>query len=226
MKGNCLYNTMNTKIILIRHAQSIKNLKDIHGGKGERLTTLGKKQASDLADRLLKIGISCDNAIIAAPSNIQTKETEKIISNLLSLPRCDISDFRPLYLGVVHGLSNEVVTNKYPQISDLLFLWRNKELEIYDLKIPQMENVFEFYNRGLKILNKLSKGKYNIFVATNSLYILLLNILFGNTCMKGGGYKHFDIPNCGLTMFNETSNGQFVLDIEHTDVEDVLLYRK
>lgn len=217
---------MNTKIILIRHAQSIKNLKDIHGGKGESLTALGKKQASDLADRLLKIGISYENAIIAAPQNIQTKETEEIISEKLNLRRYNISDFRPLYLGVVHGLSNEVVADKYPQIFDLLSRWRNKELEICDLLIPQMENIFEFYNRGKKVLDKINKGKYNIFIATNSLYILLLNILFGNTCIKGGGYKHFDIPNCGLTMFNEIFDGKFILDIENTDVEDALSYRK
>ena len=68
---------MNTKIILIRHAQSLKNLKNIHGGKGESLTELGRKQASDLADRLFKIGVSYDNATIAAPQNIQTKEITK-----------------------------------------------------------------------------------------------------------------------------------------------------
>ncbi len=217
---------MNTKIILIRHAQSLKNLKNIHGGKGESLTELGRKQASDLADRLFKIGVSYDNATIAAPQNIQTKETQEIISEKLNLPRYNISDFRPLYLGIVHGLSNELVADKYPQISDLLFKWRNKELEICDLLIPQMENVFEFYNRGIKVLDKLNKGKYNIFIATNSLYILLLNILFGNTCIKGGGYKHFDIPNCGVTMFNEISDRKFILDTEHTNVEDVLSYGK
>lgn len=217
---------MNTKIILIRHAQSLKNLKNIHGGKGESLTELGRKQASDLADRLSKIGVSYDNATIAAPQNIQAKETQEIISEKLNLPRYNISDFRPLYLGIVHGLSNELVADKYPQISDLLFKWRNKELEICDLLIPQMENVFEFYNRGIKVLDKLNKGKYNIFIATNSLYILLLNILFGNTCIKGGGYKHFDIPNCGVTMFNEISDRKFILDTEHTNVEDVLSYGK
>lgn len=216
---------MNTKIILIRHAQSIKNLKDIHGGKGESLTELGKRQASDLVDRLFKIGVRYNNAIIAAPQNIQTQETEEIISEKLSLPRYNISDFRPLHLGIVHGLSNEVVADKYPQISDLLVQWRNKELEICDLLIPQMEDIFEFYNRGIKVLDKLNKGKYNILIATNSLYILLLNILFGNTCIKGGGYKHFDIPNCGLTMFSETSGGKFIMDIKNTDVKDVLSYR-
>lgn len=89
-----------------------------------------------------------------------------------------------------------------------------------------MEDAFEFYNRGLKVLDQLNKGKYNIFIATNSLYILLINILFGNTCMKGGGYKHFGIPNCGLTMFQEISDGKFILDKEYTDVQDVLSYKK
>lgn len=217
---------MDTKIIIIRHAQSIKNLKDIHGGEGESLTSLGKEQAVALADRLSKIGICYNNATITAPLNIQTKETAEIISSKLALPQYDILDFKPLYLGIVHGLSNAAVANKYPQIFDLLSQWRNKKLEICDLVIPEMENVFEFYNRGLKVLDKLSIGKYNIFIATNSLYILLVNILFGNTCINGGGYKHFDIPNCGMTMFNKKSDGKFILDIEYTDVEDVLAYKK
>lgn len=217
---------MKTKIVLVRHAQSVKNIKDIHGGKGETLTEFGKKQASNLADKLLKMGVNCNNAVITAPTNIQTKETERIISEKLGLSEYILSDFRPLYLGIVHGLSNEEVADKYPEIFELLFHWRNKELEICDLLIPQMENIFEFYARGTKVLNQLNKGKYNIFVTTSSLYILLLNILFGNTYLKGGGYKHFDISNCGVTVFDQSIDGKFVLNTENTDVEDVLFYAK
>lgn len=217
---------MTTKIIIIRHAQSIKNIKDIHGGNGESLTLLGQKQASALAIRLSNFGICYSNATIIYPQNVQTRETAEIISNKLTVPMYNISDFKPLYLGIVHGLSNEAVADKYPQIYDLLFKWRNKELEICDLAIPEMEEPSEFYKRGLKVLDRLNRGKYNIFIATNSLYILLLNIMFGNTCIKGGGYKHFDIPNCGLTMFDETSDGRFVLNMRYTDVQDVLSYKK
>lgn len=215
---------MNTKIILVRHAQSLKNIKNVHGGPGERLTAKGRKETDLLVRQLIDIGVNSNNSVIIAASSIQTKETAKIISEKLNIDNFEMSDFRPLYLGLVHGMSNELVYKKYPDIFRLLMEWRNKKIEICDLKIPEMESPFEFYNRGLKILDKVHYGKYNIFVATNSLYILLLNILLGNTCFEGGGYKHFNIPNCGISVFNIGNNGKYELDIFTTNVDDVLSY--
>lgn len=217
---------MDTKIILIRHAQSWKNIKDIHGGDGEGLTPTGKKETSHLADKLGEIGINKNNAVIIYPVNMQAKETAEILRMKLNISSFDLPDFKPLYFGLVHGLTNEAVAIRYPHIYELLLKWRNKEIEICDLKIPKMENPIEFYNRGLNILRKLQENKYNIFIATNSLYILLLNILFGNTCIKGGGYKHFNIPNCGMTMFEKSIDGNFAIDFQVTNVPDILEYAR
>ncbi len=218
--------TMNTKIILIRHAQSEKNIKDIHGGDGESLTVFGKIQAECLTERLSKIGANQKNAWLVYPENTQTLETAQIIATITGIPTHNISDFKPLHLGVVHGLSNEVVARKYPKCFELLVRWRNKDLEICDLCIPGMEAPDTFYNRGIDVLKSIKEGCYNIFVATNSLYILLLNILFGNTCKRGGDYKHFDIPNCGITIFEKNTTGNYVLNMQLSDVEDVIRYGK
>lgn len=216
---------MNTKIILIRHAQSLKNIKDIHGGDGERLTFVGKEQANHLVDILKGIGVQQNNAVIIHSMNIQVKETADILSSKLNIAKHYISDFAPLHLGVVHGLSNEVVAMKYPQEYEALLKWRRREIEICDLAIPEMDNPIDFYNRGLNILSELQEEKYNIFIATNSLYILLLNILLGNTCKKGGGYKHFDIPNCGITMFEKNRDGSYDMNLELSDVPSVISYK-
>ena len=42
-------NAIVHKIILMRHAESVKNIKKIHGGKGESLTEYGKAQAIKVA---------------------------------------------------------------------------------------------------------------------------------------------------------------------------------
>ena len=89
-----------------------------------------------------------------------------------------------------------------------------------------MESPSKFYERGLEIMSTLQKEKYNIFILTNSLYILLLNIILGNTYLEGGGYKHFDIYNCAITMFEENNNGNFILNTQYTDAIDVLNYIK
>lgn len=217
---------MNTTIILIRHAESFKNLKDIHGGHGEALTDYGKYQTNILSNRLKRIGVCSSKSVIIYAENIQTKETAEIISKNLKIPAKLLSDYRPLHLGIVHGLSNAEVAEQHPEAFTLLQQWRKKEIEICDLKIPKMESPEEFYLRGLRILQRLDKGKFNIFIATNSLYILLLNILLGNSCEKGGGYRHFDIQNCGISVFLSSFNDKFYLVPNYTNVQDVLLYHQ
>lgn len=217
---------MDTTIILIRHAESFKNLKDIHGGQGEALTDYGKFQTNIVSDNLKKIGVCSSTAVIIYAENVQTKETAEIVSRNLEVPARLLPDYRPLYLGIVHGLSNSEVAERYPKVFSLLQQWRKKEIEICDLKIPKMESPENFYFRGLQILKKLDKGKFNIFIATNSLYILLLNILLGNSCEKGGGYRHFNIQNCGISVFSNPCDNKFCLIPEYTDVNDVVQYHR
>ena len=212
------------RIILVRHAQSIKNLKDIHGGGGEGLTDLGKEQVIALAEYFSKIGIHKDNTVLVYPPNVQTKQTADILSKMLRIPTSNIPDFKPLNLGIVHGLSNDEVSRLYPDVYQLLIRWRNKELDISELRIPQMENPGEFYARGIRVLTGLSQEKNTVLVSTNSLYILMLNILFGNTCDRGGGYIHFNIPNCGVTVFRECADGSMRIDLEQSNVEEILEY--
>lgn len=217
---------MDTTILLVRHAESIKNINDIHGGTGDELTRLGLAQAEKLVETLRKIGVKEDNAVITYAPSIQTIRTAEAIIKSLNIQSCVLMDFKPLYLGVAHGLSNEEVKKRYPAVYNTLTRWRKKEIEICDLEIPDMENHIEFYNRGLKFLNNIVACKYNIFVVTNSLYILLLNIMLGNTPQKGGGYKHFDIQNCGITLFCQKDGGRYALNCHCTDVEDVLVLNR
>lgn len=213
---------MDTTILLVRHAESIKNINDIHGGTGDELTCLGLAQANEIVQKLRKIGVNKDNAVISYASSIQTERTAEVIIKGLHIQSRASMSFEPLYLGVVHGLSNEDVKKRFPTEYQALTLWRKKEIEICDLNIPDMESPRDFYNRGLRILDNIATNKYNIFVATNSLYILLLNIMLGNTPERGGGYKHFDIQNCGMTLFTQKERGRYVLSRSYTDVDDVL----
>ncbi len=214
-----------TTIILIRHAQSEKNLKDIHGGNGEALTELGLHQTELLSQKIKDMGARRDNAVITYAPNVQTYQTADIISKNLNIPIRELPSFKPLNLGVVHGLSNVEVKQNYPEVFELLTKWRNKEIEITDLNIPNMESPILFYERGREILNQIFEKKHNIFISTNSLYILLLNILLGNDCSVGGGYKHFDIQNCGISYFKKKADAQYLLIKELTNVKDVYEYQ-
>jgi broad specificity phosphatase PhoE len=209
---------MYTSVILVRHAQSEKNIKDIHGGDGEKLTSLGLKQAYSLANVLRSWNINRDNSIITYAPNVQTAETADILSKRLNCTAKKMSAFIPLYFGVVHGLSDQEMKTKYPDVFLLLSQWRNKEMEICDLDIPKMESPLAFYKRGQEILNNIQNDKHNIFIATNSLFILLLNILLGHTCEHGGGYKHHSIENCDIAFFETMDNKTFLMRPEYTTV--------
>lgn len=213
---------MKTKILLIRHAESKKNIKDIHGGSGEGLTEQGVLQAKKTVSSLLDMGINPSNSILIYPPNLQVVETAEIFKNMIGLRQEVIEEFKPLDLGIIGGLSNKEVKEKYPECFNLMNKWRSKEIEICDLTIPEMESPVAFFERGKIVLKKIQHGKYNIFICTNSLYILLLNILFGNLPVQGGGYKHFDIHNCGISLFeyNEKEN-RFILNKDTTNVDDV-----
>lgn len=216
---------MKTTVFLVRHAQSVKNIRDVHGGIGERLTEYGVLQADRLADNLLTIGIDSANSVLVYPPVLQAVETASILKARIGLHQLVIDEFRPLDLGIIAGLSNREVKKQFPEYFQIMRRWRNREIEICDLTIPGMESPHGFFTRGQILLTKIQHNKNNIFVCTNSLYILLLNIIFGNSPERGGGYKHFNVQNCGLTLFEKD-------DIDHcfrlnrlvTDVDDVNNY--
>lgn len=74
-----------SKVILIRHAESVKNLKKIHGGQGEELTELGVEQAQAIAEFLKSNSLDI-NLKIYASTSFHTRATAQIIAETLKLP--------------------------------------------------------------------------------------------------------------------------------------------
>lgn len=218
VKDNCLF---NTHIYLIRHAESIKNLKDVHGGTGMSLTERGRQQALNIERRLASYGINNSNALMFFPNSVQTKETANIILQNLDIPVLEIQNFKTLDMGVASGLSNEEVRQRVPSVYLSLNDWRNKRIDISELKIDRMENPAHFYARGLDMLKNVQENKHNIFVVTTSLYIVLSHILLGNTVDSGGGYIHLNIANAQQTCFIKCGN-DYKLDPEKSDVQDIV----
>ena len=212
---------MNTSIILIRHAESVKNLKDIHGGYGEALTSIGVQQSKEIANKLIDWGIKKDNAVIAFSDSVQTRQTAEIIISSIGMPILEINEFYPINMGVAHGISNAVLKQTYPSVFESLTKWRTKEIEISELLIPEMENPAIFFERGNRILEKLCVGKANILVTTTSLYILLTHILLGHSPRVGGNYRHININNGDIAFFQRIENG-WIVDKEKTNVSDII----
>lgn len=208
---------MNRKIILIRHAESQKNIKHIHGGNGEAITPKGDLQAQEIAE-LLKSKLDLCRLKIYASTSFHTRETARMIASSMKLNVEQPIDFKPLNLGVADGLSEQELSQKYPDVQQLFVQWRKRLIDIKKLVVPNMESPLNFWERGKIILSQIDTNYDSLLVCSNSLMILLCNIMLGNHPIHTDNYKHITIHNCGIIAFNKVGNS-FILDNNLTNVD-------
>ena len=207
---------MPNKIILLRHAQSVKNLKHIHGGQGEDLTALGTTQAKAIAALLRSISLE-KNLRIFASTSFHTRDTAQIIAGELGIEVEKPFSFKPLYLGIADGISEQRLEEISPQTSILFYRWRNREIDIKQLKVEGMEPYIDFWNRAQKLLSEFPQDSNNLLVCSNSLMIVLAHCMAGNHPDLTDDYKHINIQNCGLIAFDRY-DGKYQLDPQLTTV--------
>lgn len=199
----------NTTFIFIRHAESMKNLKEITGGSGEILTEFGIKQANILADTLCR-QIDTENCEVITSDMIQAEQTAKIIANKLRVPFYISRELWPADMGIVSGLTQKEIQQNYPAIYEQLSLWRDRKLEACALTIPNMEPPAMFWERILNYLKSLCTGGVKIIVCTRSVLVLIVNYIHMNSPKPGGKYKHVHINNCETIAFKLDANGTLV----------------
>ncbi len=210
-----------TTVILLRHGESLKNVYDLVGGKGDDLTRVGKQQIKNTACKI-KTFFPKESIVVYSSEKKHVEESAILLCNFLNCPKMSIAGIKPIYLGVIDGLSNEDIKKKYPEEFELLCKWRNKEIEICDLRIPKMDSYKCFYKSGLNVLKSLELQKVNIIMCSNSLFILFANIMFGKGIGRGDGYKHLNIPNCGMLTFYSKNLKQFDLEYKFSDINIIL----
>ena len=200
-------------IVLLRHAKAIKNEQKRHGGNGSKLSESATREIQKVSSRLSSLPYKFDN-IFYSP-RIQCEQTAKILSKQLNMIATETREIEPISLGVVDGLSDEEVANEYPEICDQLGKWRNGEIEINQLAIPQMTNCHEFYGRGKIFIDNIIISKKSVIIlATRSIMVLLMNILLGRNSQIGGNYREIKWANAEFAVFTHSGIGKsFHLDI-------------
>lgn len=211
---NTLYN-----IILLRHAESVKNIKKIHGGQGEELTEKGIKQCHAISN-FFKEQLDLSQLRIFASTSFHTRATASVICEDLSLPLEKPFAFKPLYLGIADGLSEQQLKELNPHVSDLFVAWRKKEIDIKKLIVPDMEHYMDFWNRGSELIANLPKDASSVLVCSNSLFILLANFLMGNHPEITDKYRHINIHNCGLFTVSTSDFVHFKIVPSLTNIEN------
>ncbi len=208
----------NSKVILLRHAESIKNVKKIHGGLGEALTDNGVQQARNIASRIETITRPGHLKIYTSTSN-HTRYTAEIIAENLKIKVEPPFGFRPLHLGIADGVSEDELMLKNPEVHMLFQQWRSRKIDIKKLKVPEMEDYMDFWARGENIIKHLSNDSDNVLVCSNSLMILLCHYMLGNHPQLSNNYKHFSIDNCGMVVFNTQDYKQFMINKNESTIE-------
>jgi len=154
------------KIFLIRHGQTDLNEKSIFRGRMDvPLNDFGKKQASAVANRLLKLNI---RKIYTSPLK-RTVETAKIIADKLNIVAELEKDLIDFDFGKWEGLSKETVKELYP---DLYMLWLK---EPHKVKIPKAENLDLVRTRISNMLNRiLANTEGNIAIVSHRVVLKIL----------------------------------------------------
>lgn len=209
------------KVILIRHAQSIKNIKKIHGGSGEELTACGKAQALNIVN-VIKDAMDISTLKIFSSTSYHTQATANIIGEALNIAVEKPLQFRPLNLGIADGLSESELEKVDYRSHQLFAMWRRREIDIKGLKILQMESYMEFWDRGVNLLQSVAFDGSSLMVCSNSLMILLSHIMMNNHPETTDRYRHISINNCDLIVFNTSDYASFELDREMTTVDDIM----
>jgi len=187
--------------IFIRHAESEKNIRDIIGGEGDRLTLRGKQEATEFSKKFLTSVDLSKHYNVISPNTPQTIETAEEIAKSLKTDLTITNALSSATLGIVGGLNNSQIASKYPDIFKRFVAWRNQEIEASDLQIPGMESPEKFWNRITYYLKTFNKDTNNVIVGTSSIMILAANLILGKKPYKGGGYKHIAVNYCDTIAF-------------------------
>lgn len=181
------------RLILVRHGESKKNLVDIIGGQGDSLTCQGRFSAKRAAVLIRKLNPT-PAYLVFAPT-VQTRQTARIFSQYL--PKAILQEsnlLEPINLGCISGLTVCEAKLRFPLVMDALGRWNRREIDISELKIPGMQDVYSFYRQGLVLLNDARKRRLRCIcvIATRSSLVLFRNIKERTNPEVAGGYFNYE----------------------------------
>jgi alpha-ribazole phosphatase/probable phosphoglycerate mutase len=176
-------------LILVRHGETLSNIKKIYAGKGsESLTRRGRQQAADAAEKLKNNKI---DALYSSPIK-RAVETAEIIGRSVGLSVNIQESFREMELGPWEGLSEDDINLKYP---DEWRIWQNTPAE---LKLPGRETLDELLKRVTSCIRKiLQVENYRKIAVVTHVAIIRVLILYREK-KSLNLYKTIHVPNAGI----------------------------
>jgi broad specificity phosphatase PhoE len=190
------------RLFLVRHAESFKNIRDEHGGPGDRLSAEGIEQCSKIRSFLRHEDLDEKNTIVFWHSVPQIAETAKrmCIDNHYESVRDE--RLKGIHLGVLAGLSRSEALRRFPGPAGRLERWRDGKLDIDKLEIPEAESATEFHRRIKSFVEDeiMSNSIPNIVITgSRSTMIMILNIFLLGKSFNFSDYKQYDFDCASIT---------------------------
>ncbi len=198
-----IYNLL-MKIYLIRHGQTTGDTEDRFGGDYEdHLTAEGKRQADQLAQKLITSGIQ---KIYVSP-RIRAKETWIILSNQFAIPLITIENLKERnHYGVMTGMIKSEAKLKYPAYIELLKDTKNT--------IEGGEDYESFKKRVTNTFSEIIKENSNL----DSMAIIshggVIRLVFREILKIG----EIDINDCAFTKMETSKNKLKVLLMDGIEI--------
>lgn len=188
------------KLTLIRHGSLESSLDDCYVGRLDvPLSSAGKRQSLQLADRLSATGI---DALWSSPA-LRAVETARPLVERLDLPCCIKNELGEVHFGRWEGLTFEQIRAMDPQLVDL---WADPKA---DFCFPEGESRYEFRMRVSKVAQRIisSECQHLALVSHGGVIKTLLCLLlqwpdedFFKVSIQRGGFATLDIHAEGAVL--------------------------
>lgn len=147
-------------LLLVRHADAEKNALDQFAGDeaADRLTMAGEKQLHLLTNEieLLIEHLRCASVTIAHADSGRAKATAVALARFSSHDPLPVPGFRSIRSGVAAGLTETQLTERHPEFSNALRLYREGVVSSYDIPYPVgAEPVIDFEREVLTALSDI-----------------------------------------------------------------------
>ena len=148
---------METKLLFVRHGQSVANIENEWGGHCDYdLTETGEKQAEIMA-RFLNEKYKCD--AVFSSDLIRAQKTATAIAKPLGLTvKCD-NRLREIYGGLWDGMTFDFIAENYEKE---FLLWQKDMSMVHP---PQGESVYDLQERAMQAVREIAENNYGKTVA-------------------------------------------------------------
>lgn len=208
---------MVTKLLLVRHGETLHNRQRIFQGQsGAGLTDLGRKQAGLLAERLARMGARWD-ALYTSDLE-RARETADLVGQALGLRAAPDAGLREVALGGWEGLHETQVKARFPEE---WAAWRRGE-DIPRGGGERLSDVSARMAETMERLGALHDGGAVIAVSHGAAIKSFTAHALSTTTLRLRPLR--PISNTGVTLFERTGERAFSLLVynDTTHLEDAL----